>query len=67
MPVAWTGADEALATSTGQADLVEQKRGFWVAGLGIFALWNLFTLVGARAGDSPVCPSWSQPSRPARP
>lgn len=44
--------DESLATSTGQADLVEQKRGFWVAGLGIFVLWNLFTLVGALAGDS---------------
>ncbi len=44
--------DESLATSSGQADLVEQKRGFWVAGLGIFVLWNLFTLVGALAGDS---------------
>ncbi|MBG6057660.1 putative branched-subunit amino acid permease [Cryobacterium sp. MP_M5] len=44
--------DESLATSTGQADLLEQKRGFWVAGLGIFVLWNLFTLVGALAGDS---------------
>lgn len=44
--------DESLATSTGQTDPLEQKRGFWVAGLGIFALWNLFTLVGALAGDA---------------
>ncbi len=44
--------DESLATSTGQSDPVEQKRGFWVAGVGIFVLWNLFTLVGSLAGDS---------------
>ena len=44
--------DESLATSTGQTDLVEQRRGFWVAGLGIFVLWNVFTLVGALAGDA---------------
>jgi predicted branched-subunit amino acid permease len=44
--------DESLATSTGQTDPIEQKRGFWVAGLGIFVLWNAFTLVGALAGDS---------------
>lgn len=44
--------DESLATSTGQTDPIEQKRGFWVAGVGIFVLWNLFTLVGAVAGDA---------------
>lgn len=44
--------DESLATSTGQTDPVEQKRGFWVAGVGIFVLWNLFTLVGSLAGDA---------------
>lgn len=44
--------DESLATSTGQTDPVEQKRGFWVAGVGIFVLWNLFTLLGAVAGDA---------------
>ncbi|TFC32507.1 AzlC family ABC transporter permease [Cryobacterium sp. TMT2-42-4] len=44
--------DESLATSTGQTVLVEQKRGFWVAGLGIFVLWNIFTLIGALAGDA---------------
>jgi predicted branched-subunit amino acid permease len=44
--------DESLATSTGQTDPLEQKRGFWVAGVGIFVLWNLFTLVGSLAGDA---------------
>ncbi|TFC97841.1 MULTISPECIES: AzlC family ABC transporter permease [Cryobacterium] len=44
--------DESLATSTGQTDPVEQRRGFWVAGVGIFVLWNAFTLVGAFAGDA---------------
>jgi predicted branched-subunit amino acid permease len=44
--------DESLATGTGQTDPVEQRRGFWVAGVGIFVLWNLFTLVGALAGDA---------------
>jgi predicted branched-subunit amino acid permease len=42
--------DESTATSTGQTDPLEQKRGFWTAGLGIFVLWNLFTAVGALAG-----------------
>ena len=44
--------DESLATSTGQSVPIEQRRGFWVAGVGIFVLWNLFTLVGALAGDA---------------
>jgi predicted branched-subunit amino acid permease len=44
--------DESLATSTGQTDPVEQRRGFWVAGLGIFVLWNACTLIGALAGDA---------------
>ncbi len=44
--------DESTATSTGQTDPLEQKRGFWTAGLGIFVLWNLFTAVGALAGAS---------------
>jgi predicted branched-subunit amino acid permease len=44
--------DESFATSTGQTDPVEQKRGFWFAGLGIFVLWNIFTLLGALAGSA---------------
>lgn len=44
--------DESLATSTAQTDPVEQRRAFWVTGVGVFVLWNLFTLVGALAGDA---------------
>ena len=44
--------DESMATSTGQTEPVEQKRGFWFAGLGVFVLWNVFTLAGALAGNA---------------
>lgn len=44
--------DESTATAAGQDGLVEQRRGFFTAGLGIFVTWNLFTLVGAVAGAS---------------
>jgi len=43
--------DESLATAVAQTDAAEQRRGFWVAGLGIFLLWNGFTAVGALLGD----------------
>jgi len=44
--------DESLATAAAQSEPAEQKRGFWVAGLGIFILWNLLTAVGAILGDA---------------
>ncbi|MFF5792852.1 AzlC family ABC transporter permease [Paeniglutamicibacter sp. NPDC012692] len=44
--------DESVATAAGQADPAEQKRGFWVAGLGIYVMWNIFTIVGALLGDA---------------
>lgn len=44
--------DESAATASGQSERTEQRRGFWMAGLGVFALWNLFTAVGALAGDA---------------
>ncbi|UVJ39925.1 AzlC family ABC transporter permease [Arthrobacter sp. CJ23] len=44
--------DESTATASGQSDQDEQRRGFWTAGIGIFLLWNLFTAVGALAGDA---------------
>jgi len=44
--------DESTATAAGQTDRAEQGRGFWVAGLGIFVLWNVFTFVGAWLGDA---------------
>lgn len=44
--------DESTATALSQEDPDEQRRGFLVAGIGIFILWNLMTLVGALAGDA---------------
>lgn len=44
--------DESAATASGQTALDEQRRGFWTAGLGVFLLWNLFTLLGALLGDA---------------
>lgn len=44
--------DESVATATGQADPDEQRRGFWAAGIGVFVLWNLFTFLGALAGNA---------------
>ncbi|ALE04331.1 branched-chain amino acid ABC transporter permease (plasmid) [Arthrobacter sp. ERGS1:01] len=44
--------DESTATATGQSEPDEQKRGFWVAGLGIFLFWNIMTAVGAFVGDA---------------
>ncbi|MFC8409848.1 AzlC family ABC transporter permease [Arthrobacter sp. NPDC057259] len=44
--------DESTATSTGQTDPDEQRRGFWTAGVGVFVLWNIFTAVGALAGSA---------------
>lgn len=44
--------DESTATATGQVDTEESRRGFWVAGLGIFLFWNLMTAVGAILGDA---------------
>ncbi|ALE93555.1 branched-chain amino acid ABC transporter permease [Arthrobacter alpinus] len=44
--------DESTATATGQSDPAEQKRGFWVSGVGIFVFWNIMTAVGAYIGDA---------------
>ncbi len=44
--------DESVATAAGQSEPAEQRRGFWVAGVGVYLLWNLFTLLGALLGDA---------------
>jgi predicted branched-subunit amino acid permease len=44
--------DESFATSSAWEDKAESRRGFWTAGVGVFVLWNLFTLVGALVGDA---------------
>ena len=43
--------DESTAAATGQRDPAEQRRGFWTTGLGVLVAWNLFTALGALAGD----------------
>lgn len=50
--VAHVTIDESTATAASQTAPVEQRRGFWTAGLGIFVLWNVFTLAGALLGDA---------------
>lgn len=50
--VAHVTIDESAATASSQAEPVEQRRGFWTAGLGIFVLWNVFTLAGVLLGDA---------------
>lgn len=44
--------DESMATASAQDDPDEERRGFWTAGVGVWLLWNLFTLVGAVAGTA---------------
>ncbi|MGE8212910.1 AzlC family ABC transporter permease [Stenotrophomonas sp.] len=44
--------DESAATAASQQDPQEQRRGFWVAGLGVYLCWNLFTVLGALLGDA---------------
>jgi 4-azaleucine resistance transporter AzlC len=44
--------DESTAMALGQTDERHAERAFWVAGLSVFAFWNLGTLVGALGGDA---------------
>jgi len=44
--------DESTATASSQHHPDDQRRGFWLTGLGIYVLWNLFTLAGALLGDA---------------
>lgn len=44
--------DESTAVAVGQRDRAATRAGFWVTGLGVFVLWNAFTLLGALAGDA---------------
>ena len=44
--------DESTATATAQPTTEEQQRGFWTAGLGVFVFWNVFTGLGAWAGNA---------------
>lgn len=44
--------DESTAVAVGQRTPAAVSAGFWTAGIGVFVLWNAFTLVGALAGDA---------------
>ncbi|MBG6084866.1 AzlC family ABC transporter permease [Zhihengliuella flava] len=44
--------DESIAVAASQEHPGEARRGFWWAGLGVFTLWNLFTILGAVVGDA---------------
>ena len=43
--------DESTAVATAHQAPHAARLGFWWTGVGVFVLWNLFTLVGAVAGD----------------
>jgi predicted branched-subunit amino acid permease len=44
--------DESTAVGIAQPEAAAARYGFWATGLGIYALWNLMTLVGALVGDA---------------
>ncbi|MFV2144551.1 MULTISPECIES: AzlC family ABC transporter permease [Isoptericola] len=44
--------DESTAVAVGQRTPAAVRAGFWTAGVGVFVLWNAFTLAGALAGDA---------------
>ena len=49
--------DESTAVATAQRDVRMARVGFWWTGVGIFALWNAFTVLGAVVGDALGDPS----------
>ncbi|MGL4177800.1 MAG: AzlC family ABC transporter permease [Dermatophilaceae bacterium] len=44
--------DESTAVGVAQPELPLRRRGFWLTGLAVFALWNLMTLAGALLGNA---------------
>ncbi|CAM3592679.1 branched-chain amino acid ABC transporter permease [Isoptericola cucumis] len=44
--------DESTAVAVGQRTPAAVRAGFWTTGIGVFVLWNAFTLLGAVAGDA---------------
>lgn len=44
--------DESTANAVAQDEHDERVRGFWTTGIGVWILWNTFTLVGALAGNA---------------
>lgn len=44
--------DESTAVASAQSDPAEVRRGFWVTGIGVWVLWNFFTILGALLGEA---------------
>lgn len=44
--------DESMATASAQDDHDERVRGFWTSGVGVFVMWNTFTVIGALGGNA---------------
>jgi predicted branched-subunit amino acid permease len=44
--------DESTAVAAAQRDPVASRAGFWWTGIGVFVLWNAFTVIGALLGDA---------------
>jgi predicted branched-subunit amino acid permease len=44
--------DESTAVATAQRDPAVGRVGFWWTGVGVFVMWNAFTLAGALVGDA---------------
>ncbi|MCC2321988.1 AzlC family ABC transporter permease [Cellulomonas xiejunii] len=51
LPAAHVTIDESTAVATAQPSRRAARVGFWWTGVGVLVLWNLFTLLGAVAGD----------------
>ena len=51
LPAAQLTIDESTAVATAQPDRRTARVGFWWTGVGVFVLWNAFTLLGALVGD----------------
>jgi predicted branched-subunit amino acid permease len=52
IPVAQLTIDESTAVAIAQDTQPNRRLGFWVTGIGIYAGWNVMTLVGALVGDA---------------
>jgi predicted branched-subunit amino acid permease len=52
VPTAQMTIDESTAVAIAQETLPHKRLGFWVTGVGIYAGWNIMTLVGALAGNA---------------
>ena len=51
--------DESTGVAIGQEDLgpAAMKQGFWLTGIGVYVLWNFFTLLGALGAQAMGDPS----------